>query len=115
MHSALLLNLVTDKQRTVELLSKKRKGEKALCTVEAKRNLAYTFVCLKHEILCDLTVIDPNSNTDLDARIELIGTQWKTSNTVKYLKNEDMVPCLLLLMSVVRTLNPLLVEHHEHQ
>jgi hypothetical protein len=83
--------------------------------VEAKRNLAFTFVCLKHEILHDILVVDPNPNTDLDACIESIGTQWKTFNTVKYLKNEDMVPCLLLLMSVVRTLSPLLAEHQEQQ
>jgi hypothetical protein len=98
-----------------ELLSKNRKGKKVLCMVEVKRNLAYTFVCLKHEILRDIVVVDPNSNTDLDALVELIGTQWKTINTVKYLKNEDMVPCLLLLMSIVRTLSPLLAEHQEQQ
>ena len=65
--------------------------------VEAKRNLAYTFVRLKHEILCDITVVDSNSNMDLVTCVESIGTQWKTINTVKYLKNEDMVPCLLML------------------
>ncbi len=73
--------------------------------VEAKRNLAYTFVRLKHEVLRDITVVDLNLNTDLDACVELIGTEWKTINTVKYLKNEDMVLCLLLLMSIVRTLS----------
>ncbi len=83
--------------------------------VEAKRNLAYTFVRLKHEILCDITVVDSNSNMDLVTCVESIGTQWKTINTVKYLKNEDMVPCLLLLMSVVRKLSPLLAEHQEQQ
>jgi hypothetical protein len=51
----------------------------------------------------------------LDAHVQSIGTQWKNNNTVQYLKNEDIVPCLLLLMIVVKTLSPLLVEHQEQQ
>ena len=101
MDRAIILSSVTDEQRTKVLGSHSRN---ALCNHESKKSLAIQFIELKGDILNDIAMVDPNSNYNLVGYVESVSGEWKTKNRVKYIKNEDLIPCVLLLFDIAETL-----------
>ena len=101
MDRAIILSSVTDEQRTKVLGSHNRN---ALCNHESKKSLAIQFIELKGDILNDIAMVDPNSNYNLVGYVESVSGEWKTKNRVKYIKNEDLIPCVILLFDIAETL-----------
>lgn len=94
---AIILSSVTNEQRKQVLGSH---SKNALCNHEKKKSLANSFIDLKGDIINDIAMVDPNSNLNLMSYVESISDQWKSKNKVKYIKNEDLIPCFLSLFDI---------------
>ena len=98
---AIILSSVTNEQRTKVLGSY---SKNALCNHEKKKSLAKSFIDLKGDIINDIAMVDPNSNLNLMSYVESISDQWTSKNKVKYIRNEDLIPCFLSLFDIAEAI-----------
>jgi len=94
---AIILSYVTNEQRAKVLGSQ---SKHALCNHEKKKSLANSFIDLKRDIINYIAMVDPNSNLNLMSYVESISDQWRSKTKVKYLRNEDLIPCFLSLFDI---------------
>jgi len=99
---AIILSSVTNEQRAKVLGSH---GKNALCNHEKKKSLANSFIDLKGGIINDIAMVDPNSNLNLMGYVESVSYEWKSKNKVKYIKNEELIPCVLCLFDIAESLS----------